>query len=45
MSQRVGKRQVPLESFFVKAMKKEDSLEALDGERAASWVMARSPTV
>ncbi len=39
MSQRVGKSQVAPESFFVKAMKKEDSLEALEVERAASWAL------
>ncbi len=39
MSQRVGKSQVLPESFFMKAMKKEGSLEALEGERVASWAL------
>jgi len=39
MSQRVGKSQVPPESFFMKAMKQEGFLEALEGERAASWAL------
>ncbi len=39
MSQRVGKSQVPPESFFVKAMKKEGPLLAGEVERAASWAL------
>ena len=39
MSQRVGKSQVPPESFFVKVMKKECPLEALEVERTASWAL------